>query len=192
MYYGNLLTFSWGGLLHQVTFYVYLHAEQLCPDLFCFSWREDVFHVAESWLNSVVGRVKSYTYVWCSLMRFIQTKQQRFKSLWCVGMSTCKRQGGLALKWASMLYALPGQCQMHMWNTSMIARKTFHWESSELGLSHSTVHDVLYGRLKLCVYRLQLVQKITHMDQDWWKHPALEMLSHTEVDEISLNRIIVF
>lgn len=119
MYYGNLLTFWWGeAWLHQVTFYVYLHAELPCPVLFCFSWRQDVFHVAESWLNSVVGRVKSYIYVWCSLMRFIQTKQHWFKNLWRVGMSTWKRQGGLALKWVSMFHAVPGQCKIHLWNIS--------------------------------------------------------------------------
>jgi hypothetical protein len=61
--------------------------------------------------------------------------------------------------------------------------------SLELSIPCSTVHDVSQRRLKLQTYRLQLVNKITHTEQDLRKHFVLEVFSHTEKDTNYLNRI---
>jgi hypothetical protein len=55
--------------------------------------------------------------------------------------------------------------------------------------SCSPVHDALHKRLKLCAYKLQLVQKITHKDRYSRKKFAIEMFSHTEEDDTYFDRL---
>jgi hypothetical protein len=61
--------------------------------------------------------------------------------------------------------------------------------SLELSIPCSTVYDVSYRRLKLHTYRLQLVNMVTHTEQDLRKQFVLEVFSHTEKDTNYLNRI---
>jgi hypothetical protein len=69
------------------------------------------------------------------------------------------------------------------------ALSSIHRTSSQLGLPHSTVHDIFDKGLKLNAYRLQLVQKITCRDCNSEKQFTLEWLSCSEEDDTYLYRV---
>jgi hypothetical protein len=67
--------------------------------------------------------------------------------------------------------------------------KSVRGVSSKFGLPHSNDHDELHKRLKLRVYKLQLVQMVKCKDHDSRVKFALEMPNRIPEDETQLGRL---
>ncbi|GBN30803.1 hypothetical protein AVEN_158844-1 [Araneus ventricosus] len=69
-------------------------------------------------------------------------------------------------------------------------RKSIRKVASELSMPRPTIHNVLHRKLRLCAYKMQIVQKQQPNRGPQRVAFAVEMLSRIESEHDSLNRII--